>query len=245
MRRQTRPCQTRPRLTQAMLGLLLLPLLLFITPTGKGQSPDQVPEPVQVLADMLERFETLYASFTQKRVDQTQATEVAGNATEEGNTQAGELWLQKPNMFRLETGPPLSQTVVSDGASLWTYDRDLEQVIISNFEDDLAGLPILLLGGSAQDLAAAFAITGPYVSPSKTSDPASRLFLLIPYDDKSILSSVAIVFIDAIPRTIILEDTMQARTFIELSHINLSPELSGSEFLFAVPESVDVIDDRH
>ena len=228
--------QNRPHITQASIGLLLL----FITATGGGQSLAEVPESAQALADMLGRFETLYAHFTQKRV-----YEGAGEATGKGRTQSGELWLQKPDRFRLETGPPLSQTVVSDGASLWTYDRDLEQVIISNFEADLAGLPILLLGGSAQELAAAFSITVPYLAEAKASDPASRLFLLTPYDDKSILSSIAIVFIEAIPRTIILEDTLQARTFIELSNINLTPEFTGTEFLFAVSDSVDVIDDRN
>ncbi len=157
--------------------------------------------------------------------------------------QPGEFWLQKPDKFRVETGPPLSQTVVSDGMSLWTHDRDLEQVIITRFEADAARLPVLLLAGSASDIADVFSVTRDIDNESNEKSQRTR-FLLIPHDDKGVLTSVAIVFEQSIPRRIILRDAMQQRTIIELSDVNLAPAVTGTEFLFTTDAPVDVIDDR-
>ncbi len=228
--------RNKPRVVRRIICLLFL--------AGIQQSLAEAPDPAQVLAEMLGKFEAIHAKFIQKKVQRT-----LGEATNE-ETQSGEFWLQKPDRFRVETGPPLSQTVVSDGANLWTHDRDLEQVIISDLEADLIRLPILLLGGKAKDLAAVFSVArhpsgSEYRSEDRSGDEARNLFLLTPYDDQGILTSVAIVFVHSIPETIILEDAMQQRTLIELSNVNLTPEFTGTEFLFETSEPVDVIDDRH
>ncbi len=223
---------------------LAICLLLLMS----GQSLAAEPDPAQALAGMLGKFAAIHARFVQWVPDDASYDETAEGAfydeTAEGSTlQPGEFWLQKPDKFRVETGPPLSQTVVSDGMSLWTHDRDLEQVIITRFEADAARLPVLLLAGSASDIADVFSVTRDIDNESNEKSQRTR-FLLTPHDDQGVLTSVAIVFEQSIPRRIILRDAMQQRTIIELSDVNLAPAVTGTEFLFTSDAPVDVIDDR-
>ncbi len=236
---------------------LVICLLLLLS----GQSLAAEPDPAQALADMLGKFDAIHASFVQRTPAEflyDKTAEVLSDKTAEflydktaegsddtGPLQSGELWLQKPDKFRVETGPPLSQTVVSDGMSIWTHDRDLAQVIITRFEADVIRLPVLLLAGSASDIAEAFSVTRAKEQDDKDQDDQEQTrFLLIPRDDQGVLTSVVIVFQQSIPQMIILADAMQQRTIIHLARVNLTPDITGTEFQFTTDEPVDVIDDR-
>ena len=57
----------------------------------------------------------------------------------------GQLLFQRPNLFRMEISPPVSQLITSDGESLWTYDKDLEQVVVKDLMTALAEMPFMRL----------------------------------------------------------------------------------------------------
>ena len=52
----------------------------------------------------------------------------------------GHLLFQRPNLFLMEISPPVSQSITSDGESLWTYDKDLEQVVVKDLKNSLSGM---------------------------------------------------------------------------------------------------------
>ena len=58
---------------------------------------------------------------------------------------SGKLLFQRPNLFRMEISPPVSQLISSDGESLWIYDKDLEQVVVNDLTDSLAEMPFVQL----------------------------------------------------------------------------------------------------
>ena len=63
--------------------------------------------------------------------------------------QAGRLWVQRPGRFRWQLGSPEPlQVMVADGANLWFYDRDLEQVTVRRSSESLTLTPASLLAGS-------------------------------------------------------------------------------------------------
>ena len=77
----------------------------------------------------------------------------------------GRLWLGGNAKFRIETNIPFEQTLVSDGRSFWTYDIDLQQVVIKPLETDIQKVPILLFGNQNQELLSNYSCLL-YTSPS-------------------------------------------------------------------------------
>lgn len=88
----------------------------------------------------LERFidglETFEAGFKQIVFDSNE--EVVEKSS-------GYLMIQPPGKFRWEYLDPYPQLIISDGAELWMYDRDLEQVTIQPVDKKLASTPALVL----------------------------------------------------------------------------------------------------
>ena len=233
-------------------ALWLVPVLLAATllaagaqPTGEltTSSPGEASDPVSKLTALLGTFDTIHASFLQ------------WPPPGEGEAQSGEFWLQKPASFRVETGPPLSQTIVSDGQSLWTHDRELEQVIISPLDLDVARTPLLLLAGDARDIGQAFVVDSlerEALDQEAFEDSSGRQdihFILTPHDENHLLSRITLTFSrtarGAMPASIAIENAMARPTLIEFNEVEPSPRLTGEEFRFVIPEAVDVIDDRN
>lgn len=196
-------------------------LLLLALGIGAETTPPIAPE--TQLAQVLSNVDTLYARYEQR-----------SNAPE---VQTGEIWLSKPDRFRVVSGPPLSQTVVSNSETLWTYDQDLEQVIITRFDSQAAEIPILLFTGDPADIAERYDV-------EFFADETRQHFLLSPKDDSSLLSALAMSFENTMPVSIVVETSTQQRTTIRLFDQVLPAELNDDQFEFQVPEGVDVIDDR-
>lgn len=183
--------------------------------------------PADRLKALLTDIRTLHATFVQTSREQTSRGQ---------DPQAGEVWLEKPNLFRLETIAPLSQTIVSDGESLWTYDRDLEQVIISSLSHRVEDLPILLLAGEASQLVDEYRV-------DFYEDETRQYFVLYPLEAESILSRLSIAFEAGTPVSVGVDTATQQRTIIDLTVIQ-NEAVAGERFEFVMPEGADVIDDR-
>ena len=175
------------------------------------------------LVHILDNLQTLHAEFTH----QTALLE----------TQTGEIWLRKPRLFRVETGAPLSQTIVSDGVSIWTHDRDLEQVIISPLNTRVDEMPILLFSGDPK------AISQNYLIEFFESEQIQH-FLLTPVNNTNLITKLVLSFQENLPVSISVENAMQKRTTIELSNVSELVDETESMFTLQAPKFADVIDDR-
>jgi len=60
----------------------------------------------------------------------------------------GTMQFQRPGKFRWEYHKPYEQTIVGDGAKLWIYDKDLNQVTVRKLDRALGNSPAALLAGS-------------------------------------------------------------------------------------------------
>jgi outer membrane lipoprotein carrier protein len=175
------------------------------------------------LVHILDSLQTLHAKFTHQAA-------LSG-------VQTGEIWLRKPGLFRVETGAPMSQTIVSDGVSMWTHDRDLEQVIISPLNTQVDEMPILLFSGEPE------AISQKYIIEFFESEQIQH-FLLTPVDNTNLITKLVLSFQDNLPVSISVENAMQKRTTIKLSNVSELVDVTESTFTMQVPEFADVIDDR-
>ena len=119
-------------MTTRIVSLLLL-LCVAASPSG-AQARDG--EGVHA-TDLLERFttglESLHAQFAQQ---------VIGNDGVVQDRSSGEVWLQRPRLFRWAYGGDFPELVVADGERVWIYDEALEQVTVKNQSETAADSPL-------------------------------------------------------------------------------------------------------
>ena len=149
----------------------------------------------------------------------------------------GHLSVSGPGRFRLESLAPSAQILVADGESFWSYDSDLEQVIITALQRDITQVPILLLGGDASAIASSYRVT-------YSEQAGQEVYRLEPLDASSLFDSLTLAFVAGEPRAIVLRDSLGQRTQIELSSVVLNKPIPNETFTFTPPVGVDVIDDR-
>ena len=188
-------------------------------------------EPVsysELLSGYLSGFSTLEGHFEQTTSDQN---------SYHSSVYRGALWISKPNHFRVDTISPSRQSIVSDGADFWSYDKDLEQVIISKLNDDVNQVPILLFSSDIDSIEDRYDISG-------YEDEDGEHFLLQPISDVSLFRSLALEFRDGMPAAIRINAASGQVTTISLKQIAVNVPISDERFSFDVPGDVDVIDDR-
>lgn len=194
--------------------------LLFVAAKVPSQ---EVQSPIEQLETLLGSIDTLQASFTQQSV--------------KTGMQTGNFWLQKPNQFRIETSAPLSQTIVSNGDSLWTHDRDLEQVIINKLNNRLAEMPVLLFVGDPSLIADSYEV-------DYFEDEALSYYILTPLASTSLFTRLQLTFNQSSPTRISVENAMGERTVIDLMDVVKNIDIEAARFTLTIPDEVDVIDDR-
>ncbi|MDP4599143.1 MAG: outer membrane lipoprotein chaperone LolA [Pseudomonadales bacterium] len=180
------------------------------------------------LAALLDQLQTLRAAFIQTTTDKNRRVV---------QQTRGQLWVSAPGRFRLETVEPAVQTLVSDGESFWSYDSDLDQVIITPLQHDISQVPILLLGGDAGR------ITEQYLVVHYAAD-GHEFYVLKPRDTGSLFEALTIEFAEALPVSIVLRDSLGQHTAIELADVSPNQQVDAAVYTFITPPGVDVIDDR-
>ncbi len=179
----------------------------------------------QNLAGLLSPAEKISANFSQKLFDADGF---------EMDSSIGRFSVARPKQILWHTTEPLEQKVVSNGKVVWIYDPDLAQVIIEPAERLLSGSPIALFSGNLSDIQEHYEVAEEY--------RANRaIFSLVPTSKASLFREIIIIFVGGLPDSITLTDTLNQKTIIQFSNVNLSPVLDDAPFDFAVPADVDVI----
>jgi outer membrane lipoprotein carrier protein len=184
------------------------------------------PEDIQQLRDLLQPITSLSARFKQQISDgdgfELQASE-------------GLFQVSQPNRLRWVVETPMPQQIIADGETLWIYDPDLEQVIIQPFNEDIATTPAVLFSGDLDQLDEAYFVT---------QLDAGR-FELKPEQGGSLFDRMTIAFEGGKPASIALTDSLGQTTTIRFTQLELNPVLSGDQFVFQIPDGVDVINNAN
>lgn len=146
----------------------------------------------------------------------------------------GSLWVSTPDRFRIESGVPASQVLVSDGSRFWNYDADLEQVIIS--ELDVSRIPILLLARHEEDIGVSYRV-------DSFSDESSHVFVLSPKSADSLFISLNLEFVDEKPVALLVRDNIGQTTHIVFESVESLANADDEIFSFTPPSGIDVIEE--
>jgi outer membrane lipoprotein carrier protein len=180
---------------------------------------------VDRLHAFIERTLSARGEFTQ------QVTDRSGKPGEQSD---GALQFQRPGRFRWEYKRPYKQLLVGDGAKLWMYDSDLNQVTVKTQRDALGATPASLLAGS-NDIDRDFAL-----SDGGTKDGLEWL-VATPKDPDSTISRIRMGFRKDLPAAMELTDTFGQVTSIRFAKLESNPRLDGEQFKFTPPAGADVI----
>ena len=173
-----------------------------------------------------QEFKTLRADFSQVVLDENLVP------LEES---AGRLWIARPGRFRWNYHPPFAQQIVADGARIWIYDIELEQVIVRDQRSMLEGTPALLLAGLGD-------LGTDYVIEDLGQQGSVVWVSLQPKASNGGFAEVQLGFQNDTLRLIQLLDHVDQITRIVLSHVEENPQIPASQFRFTVPVGVDLIE---
>lgn len=147
----------------------------------------------------------------------------------------GEMLLKRPNQFRWDYQKPFEQQIVSDGHQVWLYDIDLEQVTVSKVSQALGSSPAALLSGD-DDIDASFVLR------DFTKDDDLVWVSVVPKVDSTGFNQIELAFNQQhLLQKMKLVDSFGQHTNIVFSRQVQNPVLNSKEFLFKVPEGVDVV----
>ena len=146
----------------------------------------------------------------------------------------GSFSLLRPGRFRWTYAQPYPQLIVGDGARVWIYDEDLNQVTVRAMAKALGSTPAALLAGAA-DVERAFAL----------KDAGRRDGLewveATPREKEAGFERVLLGMGAAGVQAMELADHFGQTTVLRFSGIARNPALDAATFRFTPPKGADVL----
>ena len=200
-------------MARALLLLLLLPGVALGAAT------------VEELKALLRETTTARAHFAQIVLDSNMKTlqQVTGT-----------MQFSRPGKFRWEYDKPYEQTIVGDGARVWLYDKDLNQVTVRRFDRAIGSSPAALLAGS-NEIEKDYALTG-----LKSRDGLDWLEA-VPRTRDTAFERINLGFGKSGLEAMELRDQFGQITVIKFSTIERNAKLPPELFRFTPPKGADVI----
>lgn len=189
--------------------------------------------PLAASASGVERFSRFIATtqsasgeFEQKIFDRN------GKLLQESR---GTLAFSRPGKFRWTYAKPYPQLIVGDGARVWIYDEDLQQVTVRKLDQALGSTPAALLAGNNSEVARAF----------RLSDQGGKSGLewleALPRDRETSFERVRMGFGFSGPEVMELADNLGQTTVLRFTSLQRNPQLDSALFRFSPPKGADVI----
>lgn len=174
----------------------------------------------------LQAIRTMQATFNQ----------VMHTSTRDTAASSGTMALSRPGRFRWQTTQPMSQLILADGARLWVYDPDLEQVTVKKQAQGVDAGAGLFLSDDATSLSKSFEIT-----LKKTGNQTD--FDLRAKSNHADFKRVTFRFEGEILHGMELLDPLGQRTVVRFQRIQVNKALPVTLFQFTPPDGVDVVDE--
>jgi outer membrane lipoprotein carrier protein len=147
---------------------------------------------------------------------------------------SGTLAFSRPGKFRWTYAKPYAQLIVGDGAKVWVYDQDLNQVTVRRLDRALGSTPAALLAGS-NEIERAF----------KLSDQGEKDGLewveAVPREKESNFETIRMGFGFSGLEIMELADSFGQTTVLKFTALRRNPKLDATLFKFVPPKGADVI----
>lgn len=148
----------------------------------------------------------------------------------------GTMQFLRPGKFRWEYTKPYEQTIVGDGAKLWIYDKDLNQVTVRKLDGAIGSSPAALLAGS-NEIEKNFTLTN--IGRQEGLDWLEAR----PKAQDTAFERIRLGFSKAGLEAMELRDQFGQITVIKFADVERNPALAPEVFKFAPPKGADLISD--
>ncbi|HOJ07657.1 MAG: outer membrane lipoprotein carrier protein LolA [Ignavibacteriota bacterium] len=162
--------------------------------------------------------------------------DLSANVTQSTNGKSslsGKLFFKKENNLRLEFG---SQTIIADGKTSWNYDQKNKKVIISNYDENGAGLLSIdyLVNEYPKEC-----------NLSLSSEGSKTVLVLKPKSKKSSTGEIKLTINkdNLIDKAVIMNQAVGDME-VSFSNYKLNNNLPESLFTFTAPEGTAIVDIR-
>ena len=147
---------------------------------------------------------------------------------------SGVLYILSPNQFRLEYRQPYRQLYVADGNKLWSYDEDLEQVIVKQQGQVLASTPAMVLSNPQS-------LEQNYLVEEQGAWEGQTWYKLTPKIPDSNFEFIRLSFKNKKIATMELKDSFGQFNRLIFQRVRYNVSFPSGIFSFTPPEGVDVI----
>ena len=200
---------------------IVLALMFMLTcVTARGAS-------IEMLKGLLQQTTSGKARFAQIVVDKN---------LKELQKATGTMQFVRPGRFRWEYDKPYEQTIVGDGARLWIYDKDLNQVTVRKLDKALGGSPAALLAGS-NEIEKVYTLTN--LGPQEGLDWLEA----VPKSKDNTFERIRLGFSQTGLEAMELRDQFAQTTVIKFAGVERNPKIAPEVFRFTPPKGADVITD--
>ncbi len=147
---------------------------------------------------------------------------------------SGNIQVQRPNKFRLQYLKPYKQLYVADGAKLWSYDEDLEQIIVKPQTEVLANSPAMILSNVK-------ILRDHYQVSHQGQEQGMDWYKLTPLQSDAGFESVFLAFKNNSLKIMEMLDSFGQTTRLEFTDMKVNTPLADETFRFTPPKGVDII----
>ena len=147
---------------------------------------------------------------------------------------SGTLAFQRPGKFRWTYAKPYAQLIVGDGAKVWVYDEDLNQVTVRQLDRALGSTPAALLAGS-NDFERAFVVS------ERGQKDGLEWVEAVPREKDSNFETIRMGFGFSGLEIMELADSFGQTTVLKFTALHRNPKLNAALFTFVPPKGADVI----
>lgn len=177
----------------------------------------------------LERFMASAAS-AEGRFEQL-VSAASGNRPEYSS---GSFVFERPGKFRWEYVKPYPQLLVSDGAKLWSWDPDLNQVTVQPMGDALGATPAAILAGDGS-LERNFRLV------AEGEQGGLAWVRAEPLSSDGPFAEVRIGLSDSMLRRMAMQDHFGQTTVIDFVELKVDVKPAAERFRFTPPPGADVL----
>jgi outer membrane lipoprotein carrier protein len=182
-------------------------------------------------------LDQLHAFLTETKTSNgTFKQSVASKTRAAPQNSSGTFAFQRPGKFRWTYDKPFEQIIVGDGARVWVYDRDLNQVVVRKLDVALGATPAALLAGDN-------ALEKNFTLVAGAATDGLEFVDAMPKNSESQFTRVRIGFRDNLPRRMELTDAFGQITTLDFASVERNPALAATLFRFEVPSGADVVGD--
>ena len=195
---------------------------------------------VAAWASPTEQLHAFLSQAASARGDFTQTTpgaRGANGASGKPLVAQGTFEFLRPGRFRWVYTTPYEQLIVSDGHSLYLYDKDLNQVTKKKLAGALPASPASILFG-ANDFEHDFTVS------DDGSSEGVEWIRALPNAKDALFERIRIGFRDGLPAAMQLRDSFGQTTELRFDHVQRNAPLALAHFDFTPPKGVDVLEDQ-